>query len=86
MPDLYADENISWDADLGLDGFEPWEPNDDYEPEPAGGCAYCEATEVRENPEPFGGKPCCEACFSILIGGSEDDPPWRCPHTTEAPR
>ena len=80
MTPLYADhhgDNISWAGD-DLPGWEPWEPDDDHEPEPAGGCAYCEATEVRENPEPFGGKPCCEACFNILIGGSEDDPPWRC--------
>lgn len=69
MADLYADENISWDA--GLDGFEPWELDDDHEPEPAGRCAYCGTAEVRENPDPYGGKPCCEACFSILIGDSE---------------
>lgn len=75
----YADDNISWADDYGLPGYEPWEPDEDADDgHPAGGCAYCEATEVRENPEPFGGQPCCEACFNILIGGSPDDPPWRC--------
>ena len=72
------DDNISWEAALDLPGFEPWE-DDEPEPErPAGGCAYCGATEVREYPEPFGGQLCCEACFNLLIGGEADDPPWRC--------
>lgn len=72
----YYDDDRYW---LGeLEGFEPWEPDEDDGPEPAGGCAYCEATEVREHPDPFGGQPCCEACFNVLIGGAPDDPPWRC--------
>lgn len=80
MSAVYDEDNISWSEDYGLPGYEPWAPDDDPEddPRPAGGCAYCEATEVRERPEPFGGQPCCEACFSILIAGSADDPPWRC--------
>lgn len=74
------DDNISWEEELP--GFEPWE---DYEPDDdpaASGCAYCDATEVRENPDPFGGRPCCEACFNELIGGERNDPPWRCGRAT----
>lgn len=79
--DLYADHNISWVEPF--DGIEPWE-DDDYEPESAGGCAYCPSTEVRESPEPFGGQPCCEGCFNELIGGDRDDPPWRCGNAPES--
>lgn len=76
---MTLDENVCWDDDpLRLDGFEPWEPDEpDAEVEAAGGCAYCGATELREDPEPFGGQPCCESCFAALIGDA-DGPPWRC--------
>lgn len=85
---LYDDVNPDWEGghpvagfDIGP-GWEPWEPEDDEDyGRHEGGCAYCDATEVRDRPEPFGGKPCCEACFNILIGGDADDPPWRCPVT-----
>jgi hypothetical protein len=73
---IYEPDNVSWETP-DLPGWEPWEP-DESDDKPAGGCGYCDATEVRENPEPFGGLPCCEACFNLLIGGSADDPPWRC--------
>lgn len=81
MMALYADhdgDNVCWDE---LPGWEPWEGD---EPEPdqhVGLCAYCDEADpakIRENPEPWGGRACCEACFNLLIGGSEDDPPWRC--------
>lgn len=82
MMALYADhegDNISWEGDLP--GWEPWEP-DEEEPDPREytPCHYCTEPnpQMRENPEPFGGKPCCETCFNILIGGTEDDEPWRC--------
>jgi hypothetical protein len=71
-------DNISWDAP-DFDGWEPWEPDEDPDPRPAGACAYCDATEVRELPEPFGGRDCCETCFARLIGDESDDPePFRC--------
>lgn len=73
------DYNVSWLGDTPFpEGFEPWEPDEEPDPRPAGGCAYCDATEVREWPEPFGGRDCCEACFSQLIGSERDDPPFRC--------
>jgi hypothetical protein len=40
------------------------------------GCEYCpnEATRF----DPFSQRPCCDQCFNLLIGGDEDDPPFRC--------
>lgn len=73
------DFNISWeDPWEPFDLIEPWEDEDEGDPRPAGGCAYCPETEVHELPEPFGGQPCCEGCFTVLIGGERDDLPWRC--------
>lgn len=78
---LYADhegDNISWAGD-DLPGWEPWEQDEPDDDRPAGGCAYCEAIEVRDWPEPFGGQPCCEVCFARLIGDESDDPqPFYC--------
>lgn len=82
MSALYADyegDNVLWTAPFP--GIEPWESDEGEPDEHLGLCTYCDETDpamMRENPEPFGGKPCCEGCFSVLIGGSEDDPPWRC--------
>lgn len=75
-----VEDNISWESPLDvLDGWEPWEDDED-EDRPAGGCAYCDSAEVRELPEPFGGRPCCEECFLDLIGDESPRPrvPWRC--------
>ena len=84
--DILDGDNLCWD---GLDGIEPWQPDDDYDDDPkliAGACAYCGATEdIRENPEPFGRQQCCEACFSQIIGGERDDPPWRCGNALSGP-
>lgn len=80
MIDL-SEDNISWEASAPfLPGQEPWEPDEDFDDgKPAGACAYCGTNDnIRENPEPFGGQQCCESCFNMLIGGDEDDPPWRC--------
>jgi hypothetical protein len=72
VPDIYADDNISWTDPYA--GIEPWEPDlEDDDIRPAGGCAYCDATEVRELPEPFGGRPCCQECFIILITDKETE-------------
>lgn len=58
-----GEDNISWESPLDvLNGWEPWEDDED-EGRPGGGCAYCDSAEVRELPEPFGGRPCCEECF-----------------------
>lgn len=62
-----------------MPGWEPWEPDEVDEVE-SGGCDYCGDPNVRDLPEPFGGKPCCDRCFSLLIGGNEDAPSWRCAH------
>lgn len=69
------DFNVLWENPLGeaLDGWEPWE-QDEGDVVPAGGCAYCGATEVREYPDPFGGRPCCEECFLDLIGDESPRP------------
>lgn len=76
--DRFDDLNLSWEPPVAP-GWEPWEDYGDDEPEPAGGCAYCPATEVRESPDPWGGRPCCERCFLLLIGDDRPDAePWRC--------
>lgn len=74
---LYDDTlNPDWETPE-LPGWEPWEPDEDDEVRP-GGCDYCGAPDVRDSPDPFGGKPCCDRCFNVIIGGDENDPPWRC--------
>lgn len=70
-------ENEDWLPDLSadLEGWEPWS----FDPEDMvreGGCEYCEREAVRT--EPFGLRRCCDPCFNVLIGGNEDDEPWRC--------
>lgn len=71
------DDNVSWEEELP--GWEPFELEEYDEVDLVGGCAYCVDDVPREFPEPFGSQLCCDKCFNILIGGSEDDIPWRCP-------
>lgn len=76
FPSELHEDNPDWE---GMPGWEPWEPDECPEVEDRiGGCDYCGVPDVRDAPEPFGGKPCCDTCFNLLIGGSADDPPWRC--------
>lgn len=75
---LYDDMNPDWEESVtALPGWEPWEPDEDEDMH-AGGCEYCGAPDVRDTPEPFGGKPCCDACFVLIVGGVDGEPPWRC--------
>lgn len=76
MTSIYDDLNPDWESPFD-DQWEPWEPDEDVDVR-EGGCDYCGAPDVRENPEPFGGNPCCDGCFNLLVGGSVNDPPWRC--------
>lgn len=73
---VYYDFNPDFPMD---DSWEPWQDDEpDFDDEYNTGCDFCGNVDVREYPEPFTGKPCCDSCFNVLIGGNEDDPPWRC--------
>lgn len=76
---VYLDENPDWEGpNPWADGWEPWEP-DECESVEGACCEYCGTVEdIRELPDPFGHRQCCEGCFSLLIGGEDDDDPWRC--------
>jgi hypothetical protein len=73
---IYDDMNPDWPE--ALPGWEPWEEDYEVMQIEEGGCEYCGAPDVRDNPEPFGGKSCCDGCFNMLIGDERDAPPWRC--------
>ena len=47
----------------------------------ADACEYCGKPAVRY--DPFAQKPCCNPCFNLIIGGDEDDPPFRCGNAPE---
>ena len=77
MSTVYDDMNP--DFSTFDEQWEPWEPDEcDEFTDTIGGCDFCGAPDVRENPEPFSGKPCCDQCFNLLIGDDADAPAWRC--------
>jgi hypothetical protein len=73
---LYDDsQNISWASSIGLDGFEPWEP-EEHEPDDreASTCDYCVTNEPPfTRADPYGGRPACLDCFLQLTGQAPDE-------------